>query len=115
MNIGTVLKRFREARGYKQGDFAAICNISQTYLSQVEHNRKEANMSTLKTICDKLGLPVPVAMFLSVDQNDVPNGKHEAFEKLFLMPRSLIEDFFINNPSTSDQKQENSSKKPSVQ
>lgn len=114
MNIGTVIKRFREARGIKQGELASLCQISQTYLSQVERNHKEANMSTLKTICDNLGLPIPVAMFLSVDESDVPNGRQDIFEKLFLSPRSLIEDFFIKNPSASDKKQENSSKESPV-
>ncbi|MGQ7855146.1 helix-turn-helix domain-containing protein [Pedobacter sp. WC2501] len=32
----------------RQNAFADLCNISQTYLSQIENNIKEPNISTLK-------------------------------------------------------------------
>ena len=49
MKLGTAIKAIRTKNGLKQFELAQRCDITQTYLSQIENNLKEPNISTLKT------------------------------------------------------------------
>lgn len=79
MNLGDTIKSLRKAKNFKQNTFAEICEISQTYLSQIESNQKEPNISTLKVICTNLKVSLPILFFLSLDANDIPEKKRQAF------------------------------------
>jgi transcriptional regulator with XRE-family HTH domain len=94
MNLGTVIRNIRKKKGQTQNEFAVICGITQTYLSQIECNSKEPNLSTLKSISEKLGLPLPVLFFLSITEEDVQANKIEAFKILTSSVRSLVDEFF---------------------
>lgn len=94
MNLGTVIKNIRKQRGQTQQEFASSCGITQTYLSQIENNSKEPNLSTLKEISNNLGLPLPILFFLSLNEEDISPEKREAFEKLNPPVKTLINDFF---------------------
>ena len=50
MNLGNVIKNTRKKKGQTQTEFASLCGITQTYLSQIENNSKEPNLSILKVI-----------------------------------------------------------------
>lgn len=97
MNLGNIIAEIREKRGLKQKDLADDCNITQAYLSQIENNRKEPNLSTLKTISKVLDIPLPIMFFLSIDKDDLPPQKQTAFEMLHPLIRNLINDFFISD------------------
>lgn len=94
MNLGTVIKNIRKQRGQTQQEFASSCGITQTYLSQIENNNKEPNLSTLKEISNNLGLPLPILFFLSLNEEDISPEKREVFEKLNPQVKTLINDFF---------------------
>lgn len=95
MNLGNTISELREKKGLKQKELAEECNITQAYLSQIEHNKKEPNLSILKTISKVLDIPLPVIFFLSIDENDFPERKKEAFDMLRPLIKSLINDFFL--------------------
>lgn len=90
MDLGTIIKETRKEKQYTQKAFAELCTISQTYLSQIESNRKEPNLSTLKVIAKNLGLPLPILFFKSLTSDDIPNGKKDAFETISPFFNNLI-------------------------
>ena len=94
MDIGTIIKNIRKQKGQTQGEFAALCDITQTYLSQIESNQKEPNLSKLKTISENLNVPLPILFFLSMTEEDVPVNKRKAFKIVSPSVKSLVNEFF---------------------
>lgn len=100
MNLGNTIKKIRSKRGIRQNELAERCQLSQTYLSLIENNQKEPNISTLKQICLCLDVPLPVVFFMSLDEHDVQINKKEAFKLVAPAINNFIAEFFIN-PSIS--------------
>jgi len=94
MNLGIIIKELRKQRGQTQVEFASNCDITQTYLSQIENNSKEPNLSTLKKISSTLNLPLPILFFLSLNEDDIASDKREAFEKLNPSVKKLVNNLF---------------------
>ena len=89
------IKTVRKQKGLKQKDFAEMCNISPAYLSQIENNLKEPNLSTLKKISLQINVPLPILFFLSIDEKDIAPEKEEAFKLIAPSVKSLINQFFV--------------------
>lgn len=96
MNIGTAIKDLRKQKGLKQTDFANQCGLSQSYLSSIEKGRKEPTLSILKQIANALSIPMPVLVFFSLDKEDIPESKQEAYSMLEPSIKGLISDVFIS-------------------
>jgi transcriptional regulator with XRE-family HTH domain len=94
MDLGSVIKKIRKQKELTQSEFASLCGITQTYLSQIEGNLKEPNLSTLKTISEKLSMPLPIMFFLSMTEDDVDPKKRKAFEIVSPSVNSLVNEFF---------------------
>lgn len=94
MNLGKAIQGSRKNIGFKQNKFAELCNITPSYLSQIENNLKDPNVSTLKIISDKLGIPLPILFFIALDESDISPKKREAFKLIFPSINSLISEFF---------------------
>lgn len=94
MDLGTVIKNIRKQKGQTQEQFATVCGITQTYLSQIEGNLKEPNLSTLKIISEGLGIPLPILFFLSMTDDDVKPNKRKAFQIVSPSVKSLVNEFF---------------------
>jgi XRE family transcriptional regulator, regulator of sulfur utilization len=95
MDLGTTIRNIRKQRGLTQEEFAGDCGISQTYLSQVESNQREPNLSTLKSISEQLNVPLPILFFLSLTEEDVQPAKRKAFGIVSPSVRSLVNEFFV--------------------
>lgn len=95
MDLGTTIKKLRMRKGFNQKTFASSCNITPSYLSQVEGNLKEPNIAVLKTIAKKLGIPLPILFFLTLDSEDISKDKKHAFEMIGPSVKSLIQEFFL--------------------
>lgn len=95
MNLGLAIIKVRKIRGYNQKKLATLCEITPSYLSQIESNKKEPNLATLKKISLKLSFPLPVIFAIAMDDDDVPQERKEAFEFLKPFIKSLFLDFFI--------------------
>lgn len=94
MDLGNTIKNIRKKKGITQTEFASSCGITQTYLSQIESNLKEPNLSTLKEIGKNLKVPLPILFFLSMTEDDVQSNKRKAFEIVSPSVKSLINEFF---------------------
>ncbi|MFI5203591.1 MAG: helix-turn-helix domain-containing protein [Flavobacteriales bacterium] len=99
MDLGTAIKNARQQKDIKQIVLAQKCKISQTYLSQIENNVKEPNISTLRIIAKNLDIPLPVLFFLALDVNDIASEKRSAFKHLEPSIKSMISEFFISRTS----------------
>ena len=96
MKLGTTIKELRIKSGLKQFELAKLCDITPTYLSQIESNLKDPNMSTLKDICVNIKTPLPILFYLSLEDTDIDDEKREAFKIIDLPVKSLIKEFFIS-------------------
>ncbi|MFA7446448.1 MAG: helix-turn-helix transcriptional regulator [Flavobacteriaceae bacterium] len=94
MDLGTAIRNIRKQRGQTQIEFASSCGITQTYLSQIENNSKEPNLSILKKISENLEVPLPILFFMSLNNEDVKPEKREAFELITPSVKSLVNEFF---------------------
>jgi transcriptional regulator with XRE-family HTH domain len=94
MDLGLAIKSIRKQKGLKQNQFAEICEITPSYLSQIENNNKEPNLSILKIISNNLGTPLPILFFLSLDNDDINPEKKEAFKMIAPSIKSLVNQFF---------------------
>lgn len=56
MNFGGILRGIRTNEKMNVTDFADKIDISRTYLSDLEHNRKSPSLNTAEKIANKLGL-----------------------------------------------------------
>lgn len=80
MNLGNTIKQLRKMKGIKQLTLAQSCTITQSYLSNIEANRKEATLGTLEKIAKELSIPLPIVFFLAMDENDIQEEKQDYFK-----------------------------------
>jgi transcriptional regulator with XRE-family HTH domain len=57
MTLGSAVKRMRAAAGFSQKDFAARLDLSQSYLSQIESDRREPTIPLVRRMAGELGVP----------------------------------------------------------
>jgi transcriptional regulator with XRE-family HTH domain len=97
MKIGSVIQEIRRKRNLSQGDLAKQLGISQTYLSQIEGDKKTPSMEMLESISATLEIPVYYLMFKGLDpEKDIAEEKREAYQELSPAITSMIEGFFID-------------------
>lgn len=101
MKIGSIIKAERKKRGLSQNQLAARCSITVTYLSLIENDKKEPTVSLLRTIAENLNLPLPILIFMSLDDEDIPESKKEFFNivkpSINAILQNLIEDAYPEN------------------
>jgi transcriptional regulator with XRE-family HTH domain len=91
MNIGNTIKELRKKRGISQGEFAKLCEISQTSLSQIETGAKKPSKTTLKKVCEHLEVSEPLLYVLSLEDVDVPENKKEVYNTIYPHVRKLLD------------------------
>ena len=96
MDLGHAIKLRRKKMNQTQAEFAFSCGITQTYLSQIECNHKDPNLSTIKTISEKLSIPIPILFFLAMTDDDVQENKRAAFKMVNPAIQSLVNEFFTS-------------------
>lgn len=95
MNIGSTIQKLRKEKNIRQIELAENSGISQTYLSQIEKGLKMPTVDVLEKVCFNLGIPYPVLSYLSIDRNNVPEGKKEIYDKFEPVISKLIKDIFL--------------------
>ncbi|MES2418283.1 MAG: helix-turn-helix transcriptional regulator [Bacteroidota bacterium] len=96
MDLGNTIKEIRKQKGIKQNAFADLCNISQTYLSQIENNLKEPNISILREISARLQVSLPILFFLSLNDDDIPQSKRDVFQIIGPTVKTLIKELITD-------------------
>ena len=83
MNLGKAIRNLRKEAGYKQGDFAEICNISQNALCQIEHGNTYPHKETLDKMAAALKIPIPMIHLLSIERSDIDQSKLSEFDSFY--------------------------------
>lgn len=103
MNIGISIKTIRKNKGLNQAQLADICGITVTYLSLIENDKKDPTLSLLRTIANSLNIPLPILLFMSLEDNDIADSKKE----LFGMIKPSIDSILQNLIDDADTKKTN--------
>ena len=93
--IGDTLKKIRTIYGYKAGKMSELLNISNSYLSEIENNKKQPSLELLKKYSDIFEIKVSSLLLLS-ENLDEWNNKNGG--KIFIknMMLNLIEKMSSN-------------------
>lgn len=93
MRIGLTIALIRKAKNLKQYQLAVKADLTKQYLSDVETDKKDPSVSTLRKICRALDIPIVVLYILAASKND---WKNDGSEYSFLGEYQCINDFILN-------------------
>lgn len=65
--IGDVLKRMRTIYGYKAVEMSSMLNISASYLSEIENNKKKPSLDLLEKYADVFEIRLSSLILISED------------------------------------------------
>lgn len=102
MDLGNTINSIRKQKGIRQGELADRIGLTQTYLSQIENNKRDPNLATLKKIGDALSMPLPILFFLALDESDIPERKKVAFKLIGPSVKSMLSEFFVSDLFKND-------------
>lgn len=94
MNYGKSIKAIRRHLGITQGELCDKANLSQSFLSQIESDKKTASPETLEAICEIFKIPFAVLAWFSLNEAQVDPTKREAFKTLQPAMDALIHQVF---------------------
>lgn len=80
MDFGSTIRNLRKERKLSQKVFAGKTGISQTYLSQLETNKKIPSYKLIKVFCKLLRISIGGFYFISLTVDDVPKNKRGIFD-----------------------------------
>jgi transcriptional regulator with XRE-family HTH domain len=95
MNICGAIKSIRIKMQLTQKQLAAKCNITQSYLSCIENNKKIPNFNIIEQIGKQISVPIPILLFLSIGIEDVKESKKEIYKYLKPTIDKFISDIFF--------------------
>ena len=93
MKLGSTIKELRKQKKIPQEIIAEKCWITQAYLSLIENDKKEPNLSTLKDISKALDTPLPLIFYLSLSEDDISDSKKTYFTQINPSVKDLISNY----------------------
>ncbi|MGK0606142.1 helix-turn-helix domain-containing protein [Enterococcus gilvus] len=100
MRIGTVLKKMRMIYSINAKELAPKLNISPSYLSEIEHNKKVPSLELLERYSEVFDIKTSSIILMAEDyQKNTKNKKSE----MFIQKRMLN---LLNKFSVSDEEQD---------
>ncbi|MBK7303006.1 MAG: helix-turn-helix transcriptional regulator [Saprospiraceae bacterium] len=95
MNLGDTLSKIRKKKGIAQVALAKETGITQAYLSGIENNKREPNLSTLKKLSEMLDVPLPIIFFLALDEKDIPVRKMDSYKMIAPFVKTTLSQLFL--------------------
>ena len=84
--IGDVLKRTRAINGLKATEMSELLEISKSYLSEIENNKKKPSLELLEKYSKIYGIKLSSLILLSEDYDDAKkDNKGETFVRNMMM------------------------------
>ena len=80
--IGDILKRTRAIYGYKASEMSELLQISKSYLSEIENNKKQPSLELLKKYSDIYGMKLSSLILLSESDKFIRNMLIKLIEKM---------------------------------
>ena len=91
MKIGRAIKLCRMQRQLSQTELASLADISVSYLSLIERDKRDPNFSTVERIAQALEVPLSILVFLAMDGSELKEISKELAEKLAYTSLSLVQ------------------------
>ncbi|MCM1569864.1 MAG: helix-turn-helix domain-containing protein [Roseburia sp.] len=88
--IGDVLKRTRAIYGYKASEMSELLQISKSYLSEIENNKKQPSLELLEKYSEIYGMKLSSLILLSENYDDA-NKSNKGDKFIRSMMIKLIE------------------------
>jgi transcriptional regulator with XRE-family HTH domain len=82
MNLGKSIKLCRTNRGLSQDELAKRIGKSVSYVSLIEHGKRDPVVSTVEEIASALGVPMSLLMFLAAEPGELKGMPVEVRDKL---------------------------------
>lgn len=92
MKLGTIIKKYREARKLTQPNLSQLINVTPTYLSAVENNRKEPSIKLISDISRVLNVPKEMLFWEAITINDKMNDKDK---KIVNAAKNIVNNFYF--------------------
>jgi transcriptional regulator with XRE-family HTH domain len=105
MRFGAAIKKFRERADLTQKELADLLQVTPTYLSAIEHGRKQPSLDLLKNASQALNIPREVIFWESIDWETVELDEYS--QETLRRARWVIDEFLRprrNRPSHAKSK-----------
>lgn len=76
--IGDVLKRTRAIFGYKANEMSTALEISPSYLSEIENNKKQPSLNLLKRYAEIFDIRLSSLILLSEKVEELEKSNHKS-------------------------------------
>ena len=104
--IGDTLKKTRNIYGYKASQLCKLLDISPSYLSEIENNKKQPSLELLQKFADVFGIKLSSLILLSESYEEaILKGKGTALIRSMMLS-------LINKLSISEEDDFNGSSNP---
>lgn len=69
ISFGKIVRKFRVERGISQEDFAELCELHRTYISDIELGKRNVSLENIARIARAFNITIS-ELFLEVDYNN---------------------------------------------
>lgn len=83
VTIGKTIKHLRTAADQSQGQLARALDVTSSYLSLVEHDKREPSLSFLKQAAKHFEVPVGLFLFQEEQVRRLKSPHREAFDNIY--------------------------------
>lgn len=90
MNLGSAIAQCRQLKGLTKTELAERCQLSVSYLSLIEHNKREPNISVIDKIASAIGIPVSLLVFIASDDEETSSLSTELRDELNHITREML-------------------------
>jgi len=80
--IGEALRLLRIFNGYKSAELAKKLDISQSYVSEIENNKKQPTMEILDRYANVFGMKKSTLLLFAESLEDDPNMREDKKQKV---------------------------------
>lgn len=90
MKLGKAIKTCRIQREMSQAQLANLAEISVSYLSLLEKDKRDPSFSTIQKVAEGLKIPISLLTFLAAEKDEIVEISPELAAKLSLLALQLI-------------------------
>ena len=82
MNLGRSIKMCRTNQGLSQEDLATRIGMSVSYISLIEHGKRDPAISTIGEVASALGVPLSLLVFLAAEPGELRGVPEDLRDRL---------------------------------
>jgi len=90
MNIGEAIKFCRSRRKLTQAELAKRSDVSVSYLSMLEKDKRDPSLKTIEKIAGGLGIPASLLVLIAVDPRELEPIDQAVAEKISHIAMNLL-------------------------